>query len=229
MPKLYPKIPHLPQSRLGSSDRHCATALAERLLLESKPHDRVVVQEKLDGSNVVIVRQTSGLLALGRDGQPCFQSRNPNRQAFGRWLAANAKRFFWLGNLERLVCEWLPVAHGTRYALPHEPIVLLDLFRQQHRVTVHVLEPLANVSGLTMPHLLHRGTALPLESALQRLGTHGFHGATDPAEGVVYRLESQDQTLALAKFVRHTKQDGVFLADHTGLPDVQNTFLGSLS
>ncbi len=221
----YPKIPHLPGSRTGSSDRHCDLALAERLTLRSRDTDRIVVQEKLDGTCVAVVRQAQNLLALGREGRLCSQSLNPNRRDFALWLERNVARLDWLEAGERLVCEWLPVAHGTRYALPHEPIVVLDLFCGNRRTPLEELTQRLTPSALPQPQVLHVGNALPLESALEQLGTYGHHGAHDPAEGLVYRLEDAHVCSALAKFVRHAKHDGIYLDDYSGLEPVLNTWL----
>lgn len=223
--KLYGKIPHLSGSRTGRADKHIGLAPAKRLLEQCGVAEQVLVQEKLDGSNVIVTRRNGALLALGRDGKPCADSINPLRVAFADWLSEQAARFRWLAESERLVLEWLAVAHGTRYALPHEPVVALDFFdalgkRLTHAAMLEVIAP----AGLPVPHLLHQGLALPLETALSLLGEHGFHGALDSAEGLVYRLESKHQVLLLAKYVRHNKQAGLYLADHTGLEEVRNTW-----
>jgi RNA ligase len=226
--KLYPKIPHLPSSRTGIRDRHCGLVAAKRLLEKSQPGDTVIVQEKLDGSNVIVSRVNGQLMALGRDGKRCQNSRNTNRQAFAEWLETNQDRFDWLLNLERLACEWLPVAHGTRYALPHEPIVALDFFDAAGtRATLQNLQHKISDSSLTIPHVIHVGPAISLQAALEKLGRHGFHGALDESEGLVYRLERANRLLMLAKYVRHGKIDGLYLSDHTGLEDVYNSFLES--
>jgi RNA ligase len=226
--KLYPKIPHLPGSRTGIRDRHCTIELAKRLLEKSKPGDTVIVQEKLDGSNVIVSMVDGQLVALGRDGKLCRNSRNTNRRAFAVWLEENQDRFGWLKNLERLACEWLPVAHGTRYDLPHEPIVALDFFDAAGtRATLNELQQKISDSSLQIPHILHVGNAISLENALIKLGTFGFHGALDTSEGLVYRLERENKFLMQAKFVRHEKIDGLYLSDHTGLDDIYNSFLES--
>jgi hypothetical protein len=165
------------------------------------------------------------LVALGRDGKLCKNSRNTNRRAFAVWLERNQNRFDWLQNLERLACEWLPVAHGTRYAFKHEPIVALDFFDAVGtRATLQELQQKISNSSLKIPHVLHVGNAISLQAALEKLGTHGFHGALDQSEGLIYRLERTDKLLMLAKYVHHGKIDGVYLSDHTGQADVYNLF-----
>ncbi len=52
------------------------------------------------------------------------------------------------------------------------------------------------------------------------LGTYGFHGALDPVEGVVWRVEHRGKVDFLAKFVRPDKVDGLYL--EKGAPIVWN-------
>jgi len=220
--KLYGKIPHLPGSRLGPSDRTADAALAARCVGPGRDGDRVIVSEKLDGSCVAIVRETGGLVAYGRDGVPCAASRNDGRRAFAAWLAARAARDG-LDVGERLVCEWMALAHGTRYALPHGPAVAIDGFGAE-RWTLDEVRRRAAAMGLPVARILHDGDALPVADALTRLGEHGHHGALDPAEGVVYRIERAGRVIGLAKHVRADKLDGCYLADETGGAHVWNTW-----
>lgn len=193
---------------------------------EARPGDRVVVQEKLDGSCVVVWRREGALVAMGREGRPAAESRNEGRRLFAAWVAGSSARFEALREGERAACEWLPIAHGTRYSLPHEPVALLDVFRADGaRLGIEAVSRWAEVAALPRPSVLHDGAALPVAEALARLGEHGRHGALDAAEGVVYRLERDGLVIGLAKWVRHGKVDGCYLADHTGLDHVHNSFL----
>ena len=173
------------------------------------------------------MRAADGSLeAFGREGRPCATARNDGRRAFAAWLAAQPTgRFDGLAPGERLVGEWLAVAHGTRYALPHEPFVVFDCFEASgRRATFDTLCARAAAAGLTLPHVLHDGGALSVPDALARLGPHGFHGALDPAEGLVWRVENAGAVAAVAKYVRAGKDDGRYLADHTGSAPVPNTW-----
>jgi hypothetical protein len=143
----YGSIPHLPGSRTGhdgaasgpkpragkagagASDRtispHRARALTDRA---ERPGDRVFVEEKLDGSCVAAARVGDAILALGREGALAAESLNDSRRRFAAWVEREKERFLAvLDPGERLVGEWLALAHGTRYRLPHEPFVAFDL------------------------------------------------------------------------------------------------------
>jgi hypothetical protein len=224
--RLYPKIGHLPGSRTGPSDRHVPTALAERLTARARPGDRVVVEEKLDGSCVLVARVGGALVALGREGGRCADSRNEGRRRFAAWVAGRAATFAWLGEGERLAGEWLALTHGTRYALPHGPFVAFDLFDAGGRRAGRSALASRLPAALPRPYVVHEGGPITPDAALAALGVRGRHGALDAAEGVVYRLESADRAVAVAKYVRAGKVDGAYLADHTGLGHVWNAWSG---
>lgn len=219
--KTYGRIAHLPGSRTGPSDRTCAPELARGCLEQARPGELVLVSEKLDGSCVAVARVGGRVLALGREGRLASASPNEGRQRFARWVAEHQALFSFLGDGEWLTGEWLALAHGTRYALAHEPFVPFDLFVGGERTTYDLF--VSRLAGrLVTPALLHRGGALPVARALELLGEHGRHGALDPCEGVVYRLERDHRVAGLAKFVRPGKVDGSLLPENTGKPPVWN-------
>lgn len=220
MPALYPRIPHLPGSRTGPSDRTADASLAGRCTLAALPGDEILVQEKLDGSCVVVVRKHDRLLAFGREGSPAGASRNEGRQRFAAWVLENTPRLLSiLRDGERLAGEWLALVHSTHYRLAHEPFVPFDLFTASgDPLTFDRLQERLAGSGLVAPTLLHRGGALSPDDVLRLLGEHGHHGAVEPAEGAVWRVETRGRLIARAKFVRADKVDGVHLPDHSGRP-----------
>jgi len=226
--RLYPRIPHLPGSRLGPSERHAAAAVVARMTVAAGDGDRVIVTEKLDGSCVALVGLVDGVEARGRDGGPCAASRNDGRRACAAWVEARAGRLAAAGAVPlgaRLVCEWMALAHGTRYALPHGPLVAIDGFDADGaRWPWARVREIAAALALPTPTELHAGGALAIDAALAALGDHGHHGAIDRAEGVMYRLEHGARVIALAKLVRLDKQDGVLLADHSGGDHVWNAW-----
>jgi hypothetical protein len=216
----YPKIGHLPGSRTGPSDRNVGETLATRLTSRGAPGDRVLVEEKLDGSCVAVTREKGRIRAVGREGRDCAQSKNLGRRRFAEWVAA--QDFAFLGEGERLCGEWLALAHGTRYRLPHGPFVVFDRFTGGgERLPREEIE----CGDLPQPTLLHDGGPLLVEDALALLGEHGHHGAIDSAEGVVYRLERGGQLIAIAKFVRAGKIDGRYLPDHSGGEAIWNSWI----
>jgi hypothetical protein len=144
---------------------------------------------------------------------------------FAAWLDANRARFDGvLAEGEVLAGEWLALVHGTRYALHHEPFVAFDLLGPDRaRAPRDELAARVARAAVILPAVLHRGGPLAIQEAEARLGPHGRHGALDPAEGVVYRVETAPtdegegrRVVVVAKWVRPGKIDGAYLPENTG-------------
>jgi hypothetical protein len=231
----YGSIPHLSGSRLGPGD-YCCNEGQEKICTEKArdKHDRIIVQEKLDGSNVGIAKINGVILALTRRGYLAHTSPYEQHHKFDEWVSANHDRFSaLLVEGERIVGEWLLQAHGTRYSLSHEPFVAFDIMRGSERVTyVELCERTAG--HFVLPHTIHIGGPLSVVDAMSKLGELGFHGALDPIEGAMWRVErnvmidrgrgSERRWIVdfLAKYVRPDKIDGKYLEDVSGLPNVWN-------
>ena len=214
--KAYGHIGHLPNSRMGPGDHHCHPGQASICTLKARDrHDLIIVTEKVDGSCVAVARLNGVLVPLIRAGWPAASARYEQHHLFHAWVMENQQRFMdRLRDGERFVGEWLAQAHGTRYQLPHEPFVIVDLMEGPKRRLFHEMqERLGGSGGFVHPSVLHTGGPLPLEDALARLGTHGHHGGLDQAEGVVYRVERRGVFDFLAKWVRPDKTDGTYLPE----------------
>lgn len=217
--KAYGSIPHLPTSRQGPGDHHCHEGQA-RIATEKvrDRHDRVIVQEKLDGSCTAVARIGDDIVAIGRAGWTAQSSPYEQHQLFADWVRQDEGRFrSLLQPGERAVGEWLAQAHGTRYDLVHEPWVLFDIMVGNHRAPAAAVETLAEAHGLMSPALLHVGP-LPVEGGIEILGEWGFHGALDPVEGAVWRVERRGEVDFLVKWVRPDKVDGCYLPEVSGQP-----------
>src|SRR5690606_24704826 len=104
---------------------------------------------------------------------------------------------------ERLCGEWLAQAHGTRYNLDGDRVfAAFDIMREHERLPYK--EFTSRVAGrvFRVPTIAWQGQAVPLEEALEALGTYGHYGAADPVEGLVYRCERNGKVEFLAKYVR---------------------------
>ena len=243
--KSYGSIPHLPNSRMGPGDHKCHEGQA-RIATERvrDKWDRVIVQEKLDGGACAAVRIGDEVLALGRAGYLAETSPFVQHHYFASWVKANADRFMAvITDGERLVGEWLVQAHSTRYDLYHEPFVVFDLMVGHTRATYAKLCERVWVADFVTPYTVHYGDALGIDRAMGALGKYGHHGAIDPIEGAVWRVERNklvDRHSGkrrwivdfLVKFVREDKIDGVYLPELSGADPVWNVprqFLQSLS
>ncbi len=239
--KNYGHIPHLPNSRLGIGDHKCSEGQARIATVKTRDKlDEVIVQEKLDGSNVGVARINNKIYALTRAGYIANSSPFEQHHYFYDWAQKNSERFIAVLNEgERLVGEWLMQAHSTRYDLSElEPFIAFDLMIEDKRTPYDELIGRVVKGDFTTPKLLHRGNALSVEDALESLETFGFHKALDEVEGVVWRVERDKLTGQkgekkrvvdyLVKYVRPQKEDGTFLPEISGEDPVWNWFPESL-
>lgn len=224
--KNYGSIPHLPGSRVGPGDHRCHEGQAR--IANTQPRDKwdeIIVTEKLDGSNVGVFKSTLGVIfPLTRAGYHASTSPYEQHHKFSAWVMSNFSLFseILMPN-ERIVGEWLLQAHGTRYRLPHIPFVVFDLMVGDKRASYDEL--IGRVNGvLPVPHLIHRGTSLNITMALELCGVYGHHGALDPSEGCVWRIQRKGDVDFLAKYVKPEKIDGIYLPEISGTEPVWNVW-----
>lgn len=220
--KAYGSIGHLPNSRLGPADHSVHEGQGVICCVKARDkHDRIIVQEKLDGSCVSVALLNGEILALSRAGYLADTSPYEQHHLFADWVEANALRFRdVLREGERVCGEWLAQAHGTIYDLAgREPFGAFDIFSGGKRIPYD--EFMGRVHGvLDHPELLHDGGPLSTDAAM---AIHAdVHWPCDEIEGVVYRVERKGEVDFLAKFVRQDKADGKYLESVTGGPNVWN-------
>jgi len=211
--KAYGSIPHLPGSRLGPGDYHCHEG-QEAICFTGRDKKggkaRVIVTEKLDGSNVAVARVDGHVLALLRAGYLAQTSPRRQHQIFAEWV----RRRDWshLPEGYRVSGEWLHQAHGTLYK-PNAPFVAFDAFLPNNERLPHDeargLFSRLDLVGATVIHDSF-GAGLTVEDAMRKLGEFGFHGAQEQIEGAVWRVESNGNFNFLTKFVRPEKIDGKY-------------------
>jgi len=229
--KAYGSIGHLPTSRVGPSDWHVHAGQARICTVKKRDrHDIVIVQEKLDGSCVSAAKIDGKILALTRAGYHARTSPYAQHHLWADWVDANCDRFdCLLSEGQRVVGEWLALAHGTKYHLAIlEPFVAFDLMTGTERMTYSNFNSEIDGAFQTPKRLNWDDEAMPVEEAIRLLGPYGYHGALEQVEGVVYRVERFDRKTMdfkvdfLAKYVRHDKQDGKYLSGVMGGEDVWN-------
>ncbi len=228
--KSYGSIPHLPGSKRGPGDHGLSRAQAALFLdPESARRDWTwIVQEKLDGANVAAVKLGDRILALIRPGYLATDSPYPQHHAWDRFVSANVRRFdALLSEGERVCGEWMMQACGTRYHMPHEPFVAFDLRTGDDRIVTLAVEARCAIVGFRTPRRLWIAPApCSIDVAVERLVSEPglrMHGAIDPPEGAIWRLERPGHQPMLAKWVRPDHDTGRYLeAD----PPVLNSWTG---
>lgn len=222
--KAYGSIPHLPKSRLGSGDHKCSEGEARIVCEKSRPNDVVICEEKLDGSNVSVAKIEGQIVPLIRAGYRASSSKWKQHHIFGDWVMKERYRFdSILGEGDRVCGEWLLQVHGTRYELPHEPFVIFDFFKNGKRLSYYDRNIVKGM-GFVVPKLLSYGQAFSIEQAIESIKTSG-HGAIDPVEGAVWRVEHGGDVQFLCKFVHHDKQDGTYLDREIWNTGLDNWFI----
>jgi len=221
--KCYGSIPHLPGSRVGVGDYTITPGQAKIVTLKPRDaRDRIIVSEKVDGSNVGVARVDGVLIPLIRAGYAALSSQYEQHQLFAAWVFERLDRFEWLADGQRVCGEWLAQVHGTRYQLHHAPFVVFDVFTGEQRWTYDAVRAAIDKHGFVAAHLLSDRPPVSIERAMALLGEHGHHGAIDPAKGAVWRFERDGAVDFLAKYVRPDKVDGAYLSSVSGKPDVWN-------
>jgi hypothetical protein len=214
---------------MGPADHKCSEG--QYIIATQKTRDKndlVIVQEKLDGSNVGVAKINGEILAITRAGYLAETSQFEQHHFFAKWVNAsfNRKRFNEiLYDGERICGEWLLQAHGTRYNLNHEPFVAFDIISNNKRLLYFDFIERVEYAFKT-PETLHCGrNGFSVEAAMKMLGEEGFHGALDPVEGAVWRVERNGKVDFLAKYVRPDKVDGKYLPEISGTEPVWNCSL----
>lgn len=228
--KAYGSIPHLPGSRLGSGDYSITEGQAKIATVMARDEfDRIIVQEKLDGSNVAVAKLDGKILALNRAGYLAGSSKYYQHILFEAFVRKNEQRFSeLLEEGERLCGEWLAQAHGTIYKLTHEPFVPFDIMRNSERKLNDEVYHRVRLYDFTPPNLINDGKPMSIEAAMAALTISG-HGAVDQVEGAIWRIERNGKVDFLTKFVNHHKKDGQYLSEVSGHPDVWNIDINEYS
>lgn len=218
--KSYGSIPHLPGSRQGRGDIGIAEGQARILTERARDaNDVIIVEQKVDGSNVAVANVVGELVAITRGGFRASQSQYEQHQHFHVWVERNRSLFDFLGDGERVCGEWMGQAVGTMYELPHIPFVAFDIRRNRLDRAPHQ-ELTERVAGrLPMPRLISKGPPVSVEDALAALDP-AAHGALELVEGAVWRVERNGKFDFIAKFVRHEKEDGKYLPQISQKPAV---------
>ena len=228
--KAYGSIPHLPESRPTPGDHQITPGQADICQRNARSKDRrIIVQEKLDGACTAVAKTRDGaIIALSRSGQPARSHPFPHIRLFANWVDLRQDEFdYLLAPSQRIVGEWLAVAHGIRYDLPHDLWVYFDQFDERNRrMTQARMHP--ELPEFCRPATtVHTGGPTPAAELLAGIG-NGYSGAEEPAEGLVYRVEHKGQVEFLAKYVRHDLEPGRYMTREPGDEPVWNRRQGKL-
>jgi len=220
--KAYGSIPHLPGSRLGPKDYSCHEG-QERICFEGGKNKRgqkhrVIVTEKLDGSNVAVARVGGDIVALVRSGYLAQSSPREQHQVFAAWV--RHRKWDALPEGWRICGEWLHQAHGTIYK-PTTPLIAFDVFTDKNERTTHdEARGLFKELSVEGAHVVSDGAGVSISMAMDLAGERGFHDAQEQIEGAVWRVETAGSFNFLAKYVHPNKVDGKYFGSGDGGSDI---------
>jgi hypothetical protein len=205
----YPRTPHLFGSRGTTDDKHLDKSDSDRFLSDPS----LIVEEKIDGTNVGIHFTTAGQMVLQCRGHVITEGMHPQYDLFKQW--AMVKRPV----LEEMLAgdfilfgEWMYARHSIHYRrLPHY-FFEFDLYDKSRGAFLSLERRLAMLAGTgihTVP-VVHRGALK--QSALEKLiGPSAFDSHFDNPrtgrpdnrmEGLYLRIEAGGVVTGRAKAVR---------------------------
>jgi len=214
--KNYNSIPHLSTSKLTQqADKKISKQQEDNLTKYPKDwKDLIVVTEKIDGSNVGIVKEKDKLFAITRSGFLAKESNYKQHNLFASWVEKNQSMFSWLLDGWRIAGEWCIQAHGILYNITGmSPFLAFDIFNDKNK-QIDFLSFLMLCAKYKIAYapVLHIGQPISIKNAVKLLDK-GHYGNPEKPEGVVYRLERQGACCYMAKWVRHDKEDGKYLKE----------------
>jgi hypothetical protein len=223
--KAYGSIPHFAASRMGPGDHSVHPGQEAICTIKPRPGDTIIVQEKTDGACVSVANIDGNLVPLNRSGYRAGSCKFEHIRLFEAYLTQNYSQFAsMLKPGERVCGEWLAMAHGTLYDpdyVQFSPFIAFDIIREGARI---LYQEFTHRISLTIDQAtaIHCGPcAFSIDEAMRRLsvprnGSFGYHGAIEPIEGAVWRVEREGRVDFLAKYVRPDKVDGKYLPNISG-------------
>lgn len=205
----YPRTPHLFGSRGTDDDKH----LSDRDSTDFVSDPSLVVEEKLDGTNVGIHFRAAGRMVLQCRGHEITSGMHAQYDLFKQWTTGKRPVLeAMLENQYILFGEWLYARHSVHYrGLPHY-FFEFDIWDKQGAYFLDLETRLLMLDGtgvFTVP-VLHRGAATQDElraligpSGYDSAFENPFTGRTDNImEGLYLRTEADGKVTGRAKLVR---------------------------
>ena len=217
----YPRTPHLFGSRGTEDDKH----LGQKASLEFIADPSLIVEEKLDGTNVGIHFTSAGRMVLQCRGHEITTGMHAQYDLFKQWVMG--KRPVLEATLEdRLLLfgEWLYAKHSVHYrGLPHY-FFEFDIYDKERQVFLDLASRLEVLDGTGIPTVpvVHRGPVTPADlpaligpSRFDSQFENPLSGRTDSLmEGLYLRTEALGCVKGRAKFVRAEFVEKVKQSEH---------------
>ncbi|TWT38981.1 RNA ligase family protein [Blastopirellula retiformator] len=217
----YPRTPHLFGSQGTADDKHLGEAESTKLIADPS----LIVEEKLDGTNVGIHFSDAGELVLQCRGHLITEGMHPQYDLFKQW--AMVKRQVLEEMLENrflLFGEWVYAKHSIHYRQLSHYFFEFDIYDKRHGVFLDLQRRLARLegSGVQTVPVVHTGSLrrsdLEKQIGASRFDSsfeNPFTGKTDNRmEGLYVRTEAEGAVTARAKFVRPEFVEKIKRSEH---------------
>lgn len=195
-PPPYPRIPHLPPAPEATRDDLVLGERASTALLA----EPVVVEEKLDGANVMLWRDGDAVEAATRGG-PGALDRGDQVGPLRAWAAGRIARLQpMLSDRRVLYGEWMWLTHSVAYDALPDSLIGLDLLSPEAGFApVAARDRALALAGLVAPPRLFEGV-LGTRQRLDELLATSRYGAYR-AEGLIIRPTAPGSGARVAKLV----------------------------
>jgi hypothetical protein len=217
----YPRTPHLFGSKGTDDDKHLGPEESNEFIADKS----LIVEEKLDGTNVGIHFTRPGRMVLQCRGHEITEGMHPQYDLFKQWTTAKrAALEAMLGNRFILYGEWLYAKHSVHYRrLPHY-FFEFDIFDKHadRFLSLEKRRALLQDTGLHTVPVIYRGPA-SLEQLRSLIGPSAFESSFENPvtnrsdnlmEGLYCRTEANGCVSGRAKMVREEFVEKVKQSEH---------------
>jgi hypothetical protein len=217
----YPRTPHLFGSKGTDDDKHLGQKESEAFIANSS----LIVEEKVDGTNVGIHFTSAGRMVLQCRGHEITEGMHPQYDLFKQWTSVKRPVLEeMLGSQFILYGEWLYATHSVHYRkLPHY-FFEFDIYDKDARQFLDLERRLGMLvgTGLHTVPVIHSGQvtadelqALIGQSEFDSVFENPVTGRTDNLmEGVYVRTEDGGYVTGRAKLVRPEFVEKVKQSEH---------------
>jgi len=217
----YPRTPHLFGSTGTDDDKHLGRKESEAFVSDPS----LIVEEKLDGTNVGIHFTVAGRMVLQCRGHEITEGMHPQYDLFKQWTSVKRPVLeTMLGSRFILYGEWLYAKHSVHYRkLPHY-FFEFDIYDKDAESFLDLNSRLGMLTetGIQTVPVIHRGGATA-EKLQELIGPSAFdssfdnpltHQTDDLMEGLYCRTEGGGLVTGRAKMVRSEFVERVKQSEH---------------
>ncbi len=201
-PPRYPRLAYLWSPDAGAADDRVVAPAARSVWLQR----RVVVEEKLDGANVVIWWEDARLQVASRGGPGAMDRAGQLGPLRARVNEQYVELRTLLDGGWALYAEWLWLTHTVHYDRLPDHLVALDLWHPDLGFAdLSNRDERVQKSGLVGPPRLFAGILGTASALVALMGRSRFGSA--PMEGVVLRRDDGEICKVLRPGFMHAKDD----------------------